>query len=199
MQYFFDSDWNAVEPDWDKGTGEEKTISLWAAFDVTQEEVAHDEPVTYYLTMPDGSRETVDASTVDDVPEYTTGTDVKRVVDTPREGHWCYERDGALWDDCPDIHQEWWSEAQAYEAPFTYTLWRWYDEDEQAAHDAEKAEQEAAQEEQAAQQELMQAMPDAVADLSEQVSNNAIDAATLMEAIADLSQVVSDLVEVSNG
>lgn len=48
-------------------------------------------------------------------------------------------------------------------------------------------------------QEVADALPDAIADLSEQVSGGAEDVAALMEAVAELSQLVSDLMEVGNG
>lgn len=50
-------------------------------------------------------------------------------------------------------------------------------------------------EEQAEQQELINALPDAVADLSEMVSDNTIDTADLQDALAELSEIVSGLME----
>lgn len=50
-------------------------------------------------------------------------------------------------------------------------------------------------ERQAEQQELINALPDAVAELSEMVSDNAIDTADVMDAIAELSEIVSNLME----
>lgn len=44
-------------------------------------------------------------------------------------------------------------------------------------------------------QELMDALPDAVADLSELVSDNTVDMADVMDALADLSEIVSNLME----
>lgn len=43
--------------------------------------------------------------------------------------------------------------------------------------------------------EIMDALPDAVADLSEMVSDNAVDVSDLMDAIAELSEIVSNLME----
>lgn len=48
---------------------------------------------------------------------------------------------------------------------------------------------------QAEQQELINALPDAVAELSEMVSDNTIDTADIMDAIAELSEIVSNLME----
>lgn len=50
-------------------------------------------------------------------------------------------------------------------------------------------------ERQAEQQELINALPDAVAELSEMVSDNIIDTADVMDAIAELSEIVSNLME----
>lgn len=50
-------------------------------------------------------------------------------------------------------------------------------------------------ERQAEQQELINALPDAVAELSEMVSDNVIDTADVMDAIAELSEIVSNLME----
>lgn len=44
-------------------------------------------------------------------------------------------------------------------------------------------------------QEIMDSLPDAVADLSEMVSDNTIDTADLQDALAELSEIVSGLME----
>lgn len=56
---------------------------------------------------------------------------------------------------------------------------------------AEREESELQQE----RQEMMDALPDAVADLSEMVSDNTLDTADIMDAIAELSEIVSNLME----
>lgn len=43
--------------------------------------------------------------------------------------------------------------------------------------------------------EMIDELPDAVADLSEAVSDNAIDTSDIMDALAELSEIVSQLVE----
>lgn len=58
----------------------------------------------------------------------------------------------------------------------------------------EIAEREAGEAE-AAHQELIDALPDAVADLSVMVSDNAIDTTDLQDALAELSEIVSGLME----
>lgn len=49
--------------------------------------------------------------------------------------------------------------------------------------------------EEEAHQELINLLPDAFADLSETVSDNAEDASGLSDAVAELSELVSNLVE----
>lgn len=44
-------------------------------------------------------------------------------------------------------------------------------------------------------QELMDSLPDAMADLSEMVSDNTIDTADLQDALAELSEIVSRLMK----
>lgn len=60
-------------------------------------------------------------------------------------------------------------------------------------------EEEIAQREEAERQEehreLMDSLPDAIADLSEMVSDNTINTADVMDAIAELSEIVSNLME----
>lgn len=60
---------------------------------------------------------------------------------------------------------------------------------------AEEIAQREQDEAQAEQQELINALPDAVADLSEMVSDNTIDTADLQDALAELSEIVSGLME----
>lgn len=59
---------------------------------------------------------------------------------------------------------------------------------------AEEIEQREAAEQQAEHQEIMNALPDALADLSLDVSNGAADTADLQDALADLSIIVNDLI-----
>lgn len=47
-------------------------------------------------------------------------------------------------------------------------------------------------------QEIMDALPDAVAELSEAVSDGAMDSSDLADALAELSAVVSGIMEVIN-
>lgn len=59
---------------------------------------------------------------------------------------------------------------------------------------AEEIEQREAAEQQAEQQEIINSLPDALADLSLDVSNGAADTADLQDALADLSIIVNDLI-----
>ena len=62
-------------------------------------------------------------------------------------------------------------------------------------------EQQALDKERNAQSELMNALPEAVADLSDLVSTDTTDMQVVMDALADLSETVSELAakEVNNG
>lgn len=194
--YYYTADWQLVaEPDFDKYKVELKTAQISAAYELTKEEVSHYEPTMYYLTMPDGTQETVDATTVDEEPEYTTGSEVKLVVDTPAEGHWRYERDGQEWQDCPDLAQDWWSKAEPYDVPFEYCLLTPYTADELQERQEQKEREEQERQEQELLSAQLQSTPDALAELSELVSDSADSTASLADAIAELSQLVSDLVE----
>ena len=62
-----------------------------------------------------------------------------------------------------------------------------YDSGEQGRKDAEQAE--------ADRDAVLDTLPDAIADLSESVSDNATDLAVVMNALAELSAIVSDLVD----
>lgn len=198
MEYYFTDGWKQVlDPDFEHYRVEDGSVDLYAAFDVEQEEVGHEEPITYYVTLPDGTRQEIDASTVDDVPEYTTGVDVRYVVDTEQQGCWKYFRDdgSTLWEDCPVEPFEWWSKGQAYSFSLPYhRLIKYTDAElqEQQEEQAEQAEQEAAAE---AQHEVMDSLPDALAELSECVSDNQVNVSDLSDAIAELAALVSDMLE----
>lgn len=71
-----------------------------------------------------------------------------------------------------------------YEEVMLYRVWT-------AEEIARREESERQQE----QQEVMDALPDAMADLSLMVSDNVTDIADIMDAIADLSEIVSGLME----
>lgn len=62
-----------------------------------------------------------------------------------------------------------------------------YTDDEIAQREEAEAQEE--------HQELINTLPDAVAELSEMVSNNTIDTADLQDALAELSEIVSGLME----
>lgn len=71
-----------------------------------------------------------------------------------------------------------------YEEVQLYHVWT---DDEIAQREAAEAE--------AAKREIMGALPDAVAELSEAVSDTAMNTADVMDAIAELSEIVSNLME----
>lgn len=194
MTFYFTENWEQVTtPDFDNYKSFERSIDLIAEFDVTQEEVGHEEPLTYYLTLPNGEREEVDASTVDAAPEYTTGIDTHYVVDTPLVGEWQYIRGGEKWADCPVEAPEWWSQQETYTFPFDYCLLVPFTADEIAEREQEKQELEQQQAEAEAQAELTAAIPDAIAELSELAADTATSTEDLVDAVAELSQLVSDL------
>lgn len=69
----------------------------------------------------------------------------------------------------------------------TVQFYNAYTEDDVARREESERQQE--------QQEVMDALPDAMADLSLMVSDNVTDIADVMDAIADLSEIVSGLME----
>ena len=69
----------------------------------------------------------------------------------------------------------------------TVKLYHRWTEDEIAQHNESKRQQE--------HQEIMNSLPDAMADLSEMVSDNTIDTADLQDALAELSEIVSGLMK----
>lgn len=110
-------------------------------------------------------------------------------VGTDETGRVMYTADEQVMDD--------WAEVDAPEGWVTDRQGEYVLKNGELVHDPPELPQEA----QAAlwAQEVADALPDAIADLSEQVSGGAEDVAALMEAVAELSQLVSDLMEVGNG
>lgn len=133
--------------------------------------------------------------TLKEYPE-TGGRDVEWRVTAEELGHWkttnaegeeVADFDGALSDDWP--HDASIPDIFEYAVYYAYT-------DAELAEIAEKKKKEE-QEKQKAQEnaEIAATLPDAVADLSEQVSSNATDCSDLSDAVADLSMLVSNLIE----
>ena len=133
--------------------------------------------------------------TLKEYPE-TGGKDVEWRVTAEERGHWktvkksgeeVADFDGTLSDD--------WPHDMSVPDIFEYYVYHAYTEVE-LAEIAEKKKKEE-QERQDAQEkaEIAATLPDAVADLSEQVSNNATDYSDLSDAVAELSMLVSNMAE----
>lgn len=172
----FDSNWNELDSyDEDKGYVLTQEQPLFAAY------IVEDEGEGDYVV----------------VKEYDNGgKDVEWHWTREPAGAWHFaDSDGTEWAHPPKpIVDEAWAITDVYPCTATWDLYKPYTDEELER----RAEQKAEAEEAAANQELINELPDAVAELSEQVSTNSIDTETLMEAIADLSQVVSDIMEGAN-
>lgn len=169
----FDEHWNIVEdPDTSKGEIRYESVEVECRYVVDQEERGHYEVISEY---PNG------------------GKDVEWKVDVPEVGGWRYYREGSEWSECPmTVPDDW-----AHDDIKTYVSvarWREYTAEELEAIAKKNAEAEKKLQEAKDKADMIDALPDAVADLSEQVSSNATSNAELADAIADLSMVVSNLV-----
>lgn len=70
-----------------------------------------------------------------------------------------------------------------------------YTAEELAGIEAKREEEERLYIEQQEHKEIIDSLPDAIAELSEMVSDNAVNMVDVMDAIADLSEIVSNLME----
>lgn len=133
--------------------------------------------------------------TIKEYPE-TGGKDVEWRVTVAERGHWkttdaegkeVTDFDGNISDDWP------------HDIPipdiFKYAVYHAYTNAELAELAKKKAKKEQAIQEAKEKAEIASILPDAVADLSEQVSSNATDYSDLSDAVAELSALVSNLVE----
>ena len=133
--------------------------------------------------------------TIREYPE-TDGKDVEWRVTAAERGHWkttdangveVADFDGNISDDWP------------HDIPvpniFEYTVYHAYTNTELAELADKKRKEEQAIQEAQEKAEIASTLPDAVADLSEQVSSNATDYSDLSDAVAELSALVSNLVE----
>lgn len=121
------------------------------------------------------------------VKEYpaTGGKDVEWHVTEEENGHWkTTDEHGNVIDDFDGVISDDWPHDVPIPDIFEYSVYHAYTEAELAeiAENKEKA-------------EIAAMLPDAVADLSEQVSSNAIDCSDLSDAVAELSMLVSDMAE----
>ena len=133
--------------------------------------------------------------TIREYPE-TGGKDVEWRVTAAERGHWkttdaggveVTDFDGNISDDWPhDI---------SIPNIFEYAVYHAYTSTELAEFADKKKKEEQARQEAQEKVEIAATLPDAIADLSEQVSNNAIDYSDLSDAVAELSALVSNLVK----
>lgn len=171
----FDEQWNMVEdPDTSKGEIRYESVEVECRYVVDQEERGHFETVREY---PNG------------------GKDVEWKVDTPEVGGWRYYRNGAEWAECPITAPDDWPHENTVETYVNVARWREYTPEELAEIAKKKAEAEKKLQDAKDKADMIDALPDAVADLSEQVSSNATSNADLADALADLSMVVSNFAQ----
>lgn len=169
----FDESWNKVEnPDEAKGKIWSESVEVECRYVVDQEERGHFETVREY---PNG------------------GKDVEWKVDTPEAGGWRYYRNGEEWSECPMAVPDDWPHENVVVTTVGVGRWREYTSEELEAIAKNNAEAEKKLQESKDKADMIDALPDAVADLSEQVSSNATSNAELADALADLSMVVSNL------
>lgn len=169
----FDEQWNMIEdPDTSKGEIRHESVDVECRYVVDQKERGHYEVIREYPTG---------------------GKDVEWKIDTPEIGGWRYYRNGAEWAECPIAAPDDWPHENTVETYVNVARWREYTPEELAEITKKKAEEEEQLQEAKYKADMIDAVPDAVADLSEQVSSNATGNADLADAIADLSMVVSNL------
>lgn len=175
MVLAFDESWNVVEdPDTDKGKITYEIVAVECRYVIDQEEQGHFETVREY---PNG------------------GKDVEWKIDTSEVGSWKYYREGYEWGDCPTEIPDDWPHENVVKMDISVARWREYTVEELAEIAKKKAEAEKELQDTRDKADMIDALPDAVADLSEQVSSNATSNADLADALADLSAVVSDIVQ----
>lgn len=173
MDAVFDEQWNMVEdPDTDKGEVTYESVAVECRYVIDQEERGH----------------------YDVIAEYENGgKDVEWKVDEPEVGGWKYYREGSEWGECPTTVPADWPHDDVT-MHVSVARWREYTAEELAEIAKKKIESEKKLQDAMDKADMINALPDAVADLSEQVSSNATDNAELADALADLSMVVSNLV-----
>lgn len=170
----FDNQWQEVT-DTANGSIESKQQWLTAHYVFEKPEEGHYETIAEY---PNG------------------GKDVKWVVDSEAVGRWHYLDEAGNKFEHGDIEPEPnWSTAETYRKLYEWQVYTPYTAEELAAQAKAEAEAKAEMEERRYRQELLDAVPDAVAELSEAVSDGGGEHSDYSDAIADLSQLVSDLCE----
>lgn len=132
------------------------------------------------------------------VKEYpaTGGKDVEWHVTEEEKGHWSTtDEHGNAIDDFDGAISDDWPHDVSIPDIFEYTVYHVYTDAELAEIAEKKKKDELEKQEAQEKAEIAATLPDAVADLSEQVSNNATDCSDLSDAVAELSALVSNLVE----
>lgn len=136
------------------------------------------------------------------IKEYDNGgKDVEFRWTKEPVGEWrFFTEDGKAWDNPPkpDI-EEWWSTDNSYETYASWNLYTPYAEEELAQIKAEEEQRVKEEAEAQAIAEEQAALPDAMAELSELAATNQLSIEELSDAIAELSQLVNDISEVTNG
>lgn len=168
----FDESWNKVDnPDEAKGKIWIESVEVECRYVIDKEERGHYEVINEY---PNG------------------GQDVEWNVDTPEVGGWRYYREGSEWSECPITVPDDWPHDDVT-MHVSVARWREYTEEELAEIAKKNAEAEKKLQDAKYKADMIDALPDAVADMSEQVSSNATSNEELADALADLSMVVSNL------
>lgn len=133
--------------------------------------------------------------TIKEYPE-TGGKDVEWRVTVSERGHWkTTDADGNEVVDFDGTFSDDWPHDVPVPDIFKYAVYHAYTSAELAELAEKKRKEEQAIQEAKEKAEIASTLPDAVADMSEQVSSNAINYSDLSDAVAELSALVSNLVE----
>lgn len=133
--------------------------------------------------------------TLKEYPE-TGGKDVEWRVTAVEQGHWrTTDSGGEEVADFDGTYSDDWPHDVPVSDIFEYSVYHAYTEAELAEIAEKKKKEERERQEAQEKAEITATLPDAVADLSEQVSSNATDCSDLSDAVAELSMLVSNMVE----
>lgn len=169
-QVFVDEAGNVVdEPDFNESKVVDVPAVVTARYETEAEPVVEEVTITEY---PNGGRDV----------EYRTVRE--------RVGSWVWEKDGEPWEACPFEPLEWWDIGERYTVHVTLSQVVPLTDDERAEIEADR-EAATAERDRA---ETIQLLPDAVAELSCLVDATTTSLDDVTEAIAELSQLVSDII-----
>lgn len=133
--------------------------------------------------------------TIKEYPE-TGGKDVEWRVTVSERGHWkTTDADGKEVADFDGTFSDDWPHDVPVPDIFKYAVYHAYTSAELAELAEKKRKEEQARQDAKEKAEIASTLPDAVADMSEQVSSNTTDYSDLSDAVAELSALVSNLVE----